>query len=164
MRWRYFIRLTSRIVKNNRADTGPQEVTLHINLYRVRAGTALLISAMAVACTQSYPLGKLSVQTIDSNDAPVSGVAADLFKLTPTGRVYWRASRTGVNGFAVFGEKNGGVIEGDYVVRVSLMVGQALAPGESNDRPVKLKAGDKTVVTFRVVPWKPVRAVPRYTH
>jgi hypothetical protein len=105
----------------------------------------------------------LSVQTVDANGAPVSGVAGDLFKITPAGRVYWRASRTGANGFAPFGEKNGGVIEGDYVVHVSLMPWQKLAPGEANDRAVSLKAGDNTVITFRVVPKTPVRLSPRYT-
>lgn len=123
----------------------------------------LLIFAFALACTRSYPLGKLSVQTVDANNAPVGGVAADLFKVTPSGKVYWRASRTGGNGFAAFGEKNGGVIEGDYVVRVSLMPWQKLAPGEANDRAVRLKAGDTTVITFRVVPKTPVRLSPRYT-
>jgi hypothetical protein len=163
MRWRYFIKLTSGIHKNSRAFTRTREVTLDINPYRIRRGAALLILAMALACRRSYPLGKLSVQTVDANYAPVRGVAADLFKVTPSGHVYWRASRTGGNGFAVFGENNGGVIEGDYVVRVSLMAGQTLAPGESNDRAVKLRAGDNTVVTFRVVPWKPVRPTLRYT-
>jgi hypothetical protein len=117
---------------------------------------------MALACRRSYPLGKLSVQTVDVNNAPVSGVAADLFKNTPSGRVYWRASRTGINGFAAFGEKNGGVIEGDYVIHVSLMPWQKLAPGEANDRAVKLKEGDNTVITFRVVPKIPVSLSPRY--
>jgi hypothetical protein len=107
-------------------------------------------------------LGKLAAQTVDANNAPVSGVAADLFKATSSGRVYWRASRTGGNGLAAFGEKNGGVIEGDYVIRVSLMPWQKLAPDEANDRPIKLRAGDNTVVTFRVVPKTPVRLSPRY--
>jgi hypothetical protein len=111
-----------------------------------------MILAMALACRRSYSLGRVSVQTVDANNAPVSGVAADLFKITSSGRIYWRASRTGLNGFAVFGEKDGGVIEGDYVIRVSPMPWQTLAPGEANDRAVKLKVGDNTVVTFRVVP------------
>jgi hypothetical protein len=117
---------------------------------------------MALACRRSYPLGKLSVRTVDANNAPVSGVAADLYKNTPSGRVYWRASRTGVNGFAVFGEKNGGVIEGDYIIRVGPMPWQKLDPGEANDRPVKLKKGDNTVVTFRIVPMKSDSPARRY--
>jgi hypothetical protein len=91
---------------------------------------------------------------VDANNAPVSAVAADLFKNTPSGRVYWRASRTGVNGFAIFGEKNGGVIEGDYIIHVIPMPWLKLAPGEANDRAVKLKEGDNIVVTFHVVPKK----------
>lgn len=88
-------------------------------------------------------------------------MAADLFKITPSGAVYWRASRTGGNGLAAFGEKNGGVIEGDYVVRLSLMPWEKLGSGESNDRTVSLKAGDNTIVTFRIVPKLPVRLRPR---
>jgi len=38
---------------------------------------------MAVACTRSYPLGRLSVQVVDADNAPISGVAADLYKVTP---------------------------------------------------------------------------------
>jgi len=135
---------------------------LHINSFRIQLRTLLLIFVMALACRRSYPLGKLSVRTVDANNAPVSAVAADLFKNTPSGLVYWRASRTGLNGFAIFGEKNGGVIEGDYIIRVSPMPWLKLAPGEANDRAVKLKEGDNIVVTFRVVPKKSGRPTPSY--
>jgi hypothetical protein len=135
---------------------------LHNNSLRIHRRTPLLIFAMALACGRSYPLGKLAVRTVDANNAPVSAVAADLFKNTPSGFVYWRASRTGRNGFAIFGEKNGGVIEGDYIIRVSPMPWLKLAHGETNDRAVKLKEGDNIVVTFRVVPKKSGRPTPPY--
>jgi 5-hydroxyisourate hydrolase-like protein (transthyretin family) len=100
-----------------------------------------------------YPLGKLSVRVIDvSDNKPLQSTAADLYKLTPKGKVYWRASSTDANGIAVFGAKDGGVIEGDYVVRLNLTASwHKLAPGETNDRTVTLRKGDDTVVTFRVV-------------
>ncbi len=120
----------------------------------------LLIFATAESCTRSYPVGELSARVMDANDAPVGGVAADLFKITPSGQVYWRASRTGIHGIAVFG-KGQGVIEGEYVVRISLMPWQKLGPGELNNRHVKLKRGDLTVVTFRVVPSLRGRPTPR---
>jgi hypothetical protein len=138
---------------------------LHNNSFRSHRRTLILIFAMALACRRSYPLGKLSVRTVDANNAPVSAVAADLFKNTPSGLVYWRASRTGLNGFAIFGEKNGGVIEGDYIIRVSPMPWLKLAPGEANDRAVKLKEGDNIVVTFRIVPIVPKKSgspIPPY--
>jgi hypothetical protein len=71
--------------------------------------------------------------------------------MTPSGKVYWRASSTSSDGIAIFGAKDGGVIEGDYVIHVSFTTRNDLAPGETNDRPVTVKAGDDTVITFRVV-------------
>jgi hypothetical protein len=98
-----------------------------------------------------YPLGKLSARVVDVSGKPVRGVAADLYKLTPTGSVYWRASLTDINGIAVFGAKNGGVIQGDYVVHINVLATwNKLAPGETNDHKVTLKKGDNIVVTFRV--------------
>jgi hypothetical protein len=117
---------------------------------------AILIFAIGVGCTRSYPVGRLSVQVIDDNNAPIGGVAADLFKITPTGRVHWRASRTTSTGVAVLGEKSG-IIEGEYVIHITLTPWQKLAAGESNDRPVKVRAGDNTIVTFRLQPRLPVR-------
>jgi 5-hydroxyisourate hydrolase-like protein (transthyretin family) len=105
-----------------------------------------------------YPLGKLSVRVIDAhNNNPVHLTAVDLYKLTPSGKVYWRASSTDSAGIAVLGAKNGGVIEGDYVIHITDRTWHKLAPGETNDRPVTIKAGDDTVVTFRVVARLPVR-------
>jgi len=133
---------------------------LRISQFGARRRIAILIFAIGAACTRSYPVGRLSVQVIDANNAPVGGVAADLFKVTPTGRVYWRASRTSSNGIAVLGEK-GGIIEGEYVIHITLTPWQKLAPRELNDRPVKVKAGDDIIVVFRVLPRLPVRPVLR---
>jgi 5-hydroxyisourate hydrolase-like protein (transthyretin family) len=121
---------------------------------RIGALAALTMLLATFGCSQSttiYPLGKLSVQVLDANNAPVQGVAADLYKMTPSGKVYWRASSTSSDGIAIFGAKDGGVIEGDYVIHVSFTTRNDLAPGETNDRPVTVKAGDDTVITFRVV-------------
>jgi hypothetical protein len=112
-----------------------------------------------IACrrTEHYPLGKLAVRVIDIEGKPVRGVAADLFKVTPSGKVYWRASSTDSAGIAVFGAKDGGVIEGHYQINVSFINWMVLAPGETNDKSVTLKEGDDTVVTFRARARRPVR-------
>jgi len=104
-----------------------------------------------IACRriEHYPLGKLAVRVIDIDNKPVRGAAADLFKITPSGKVYWRASRTDSAGIAVFGAKDGGVIQGDYQIHISFINWQELVPGETNDKSVTLKEGDDTVVTFR---------------
>ena len=130
-------------------------------IVRPRIGTlaALTVVLAILGCgtlTANYPLGKLSVQVLDANNAPVRGAAADLFKITQGVKVYWRASSTSSDGIAVFGAKDGGVVEGDYIVHVSFIDLHDLAPGETNDRAVTIKAGDDTVVTFRVVARLPV--------
>jgi hypothetical protein len=127
---------------------------------RIRASAVLAVLLATLGCSRSstsYPLGKLAVRVLDAYNAPLRGAAADLYKLTPRGKLYWRASSTDSLGTAVFGAKNGGVIEGDYVVHVSFITWQDLAPGETNDRPVTVKAGHDTVITFRVVPRLPRR-------
>lgn len=67
----------------------------------------------------------------------------------------WRASITSSNGIGEFGASNGGVLAGEYFIRVRFITQHELAPGESNDRPVTVNEGDDIVVTFRVVP-KPI--------
>ncbi|HEY5023023.1 MAG TPA: hypothetical protein VII30_11120 [Gemmatimonadaceae bacterium] len=127
---------------------------------RIAVHAALVVLLATMGCSRlstKYPLGKLSVRVIDAQNKPVRLAAVDLYKLTPSGKVYWRASSTDSAGIAVLGAKNGGVIEGDYVINISDRTWHKLAPGETNDRPVTIKAGDDTVVTFRVVPRLPMR-------
>jgi 5-hydroxyisourate hydrolase-like protein (transthyretin family) len=128
---------------------------MHIPGSRIAFRAVLVALLVFPGCGRftRYPLGKLSVRVVDAADKkPIQSVAADLYKLTPKGKVYWRASSTDANGIAVFGAKDGGVIEGDYVVRLNLTASwHKLAPGETNDRTVTLRKGDDTVVTFRVV-------------
>jgi hypothetical protein len=119
----------------------------------------VIVAALIVACGRRYPLGRLAARVVDANNHPVGGVAADLYKLTPAGHVYWRAARTSANGIAIFGGKDG-VIEGEYIVHVTLMPWHMFAPGEKNDRTVRVKAGDDTVLSFRVVPRLPGYSAP----
>lgn len=126
---------------------------------QMAALTILAALSGMIACgrREHYPLGKLAVKVIDDQNKPVRGAAADLYKLTPSGRVYWRASRTDSSGIAVLGAQNGGVIEGDYLIHVSFITWHELVPGETNDKSVTLKAGEDTVITFRVRPRLPLR-------
>lgn len=127
---------------------------------RARCILAVILAASTLSCGRSYPLGRLAARVVDANDHPVSGVAADLYKVTAGGHVYWRAARTSANGIAMFGGKNG-VVEGDYIVHVTLMPWHMFAPGERNDRPIQIKAGDDTVISFHVVPRLPGYSTPR---
>jgi len=135
---------------------------LRILQRRIHASIALAVILGIPACkeTRHYPLGKVAVRVLDANSKPVRGAAADLYKLTPTGKVYWRASRTDSAGIAVLGAKDGGIIQGDYLIHVSFISWHDLAKGETNDRPITIKEGDDTLVTFRVVARLPIRARP----
>jgi hypothetical protein len=127
---------------------------MRIHRWRVAAVAALPLLLATSACNSvagTFPLGKLSVRVLDASNAPVRGVAADLYKLTPSGKLYWRASSTGTDGIAVFGADDGGVVEGDYVIHVSFLDLHVLAPNETNDRAVTVKEGDDTVITFHAV-------------
>lgn len=119
---------------------------------------AALLGASVLACGRRYPVGELTVRTVDASGAPVSGVAVDLFKIAQSSRTYWRAARTGADGTAVLGAR-GGIIEGDYTVHITPLAFQALAAGEANDRRVHVAPGDKLVLVFHVVSRKPVRPV-----
>ncbi len=133
---------------------------------RIGVHAALVVLLATLGCSRPsmmYPLGKLSVRVIDAQNKPVRLTAVDLYKVTPSGKVYWRASSTDSAGIAVLGAKNGGVIEGDYLIHITDITWHKLAPGETNDRPVTIKAGDDTVITFRVVARLPVRLPPRAT-
>ena len=133
---------------------------MRISEWRIRACVAIAALLVVQGCgwTRHYPLGKLAVRITDiRNNKPVPGAAVDLYKLTPSGKVYWRATRTDNDGVAVLGAKNGGVIQGNYMIHVSFISWHALAPGETNDRPITIKEGDDTVVTFRALARLPVR-------
>jgi hypothetical protein len=137
-----------------------KEMIMHIIRSRIGSLVAMSMLFTIFGCRQSTAdssLAKLAAKVVDENNAPVRGGAADLYRVTPTGKLYWRASSTSIDGIAVFGAKDGGVIPGDYVIHVSFIDFRDLAAGETNDRPVRVKEGDDTVVTFRTVTRRPRR-------
>lgn len=115
-------------------------------------GLALFFGTAGCNLNESYPLGRLSVEVLNQNDVGVQGILVDLYKVEGNQSTYWRASATGSDGVGVFGERDGGVIAGDYFIRVIMTPSYELAPGQSNDRAVTVLEGDDLVVTFRVVP------------
>jgi hypothetical protein len=123
-----------------------------------RKFTALLAFGLLLAvvgcssATSTFPLGRLSARVVDANNAGVQGVLLTLYKVEGGRSTLWRTSTTSSNGIGEFGASDGGVIAGEYVIRVSFVTQHQLAPGESNDRPVTVNEGDDIVVTFHVVP------------
>lgn len=125
----------------------------------MRVSRLLIVTAFAgvfpiLACsdsTSATPVGKVSVQVVDPNNAGVQLVNVDLYKALSGGGVIWRASRTSSDGMAIFGESGGGIEAGDYYIHVSFITNYQLAPGETNDKPVTVQGGDNVGVIFHVV-------------
>lgn len=114
--------------------------------------TVFLLASLACGgSTSPTPLGKVSAQVLDANNAGVQGVDADLYKVVNGGGLLWRASLTSSDGIAVFGASDGGVSAGDYYIHVSFINNYRLADGETNDKTVTVKEGDDDVVTFHAV-------------
>lgn len=129
-------------------------------LFRRQLATLLAFGFLlaAVGCsdpTSTIPIGRLSVQVLDANNAGVQGVLLDLYKVEGGASILWRFSITSTNGIGEFGVGEGGVIAGEYFIRVRFITQHELAPGETNDRPVTVAEGDNIVVTFRVAPAQP---------
>lgn len=119
---------------------------------------ALGLLLAAVGCsdpTSTIPLGRLSVQVVDANNAGVQGALLHLYKVEGGESILWRNTVTGSDGIGEFGTRDGGVIEGEYFIRVHFTTQHEFAPGETNDRPVTVAEGDNIVVTFRVVQTQP---------
>jgi hypothetical protein len=112
----------------------------------------LLLGAVGCNVTTTSPLGRLSAKVIDANNAGVQGVLLDLYKVEGGRSILWRAIISSSDGIGEFGASDGGVIAGEYFIRVRFVTQHELAPGESNDRPVTMNEGDNIVVTVRVVP------------
>jgi 5-hydroxyisourate hydrolase-like protein (transthyretin family) len=119
----------------------------------------LVVAAFAAICaplacsdsTSAPPVGKVSVHVVDANGGGVSLVAVDLYKVVGSETTLWRGAYTGSTGVAVFGETNGGIVEGDYLLHVTFVTNFHLADGETNDKPVTVHGGDDLVVTFHAV-------------
>lgn len=112
---------------------------------------AMIVAAFACNSLTTSPVGSLSAQVVDANNAGVQGVAADLYKVLQGGSLLWRASSTSSDGIAVFGASDGGVVAGDYYIHLTFSTPYTFAAGEGNDRTVTVKEGDNLVVTFHVV-------------
>jgi 5-hydroxyisourate hydrolase-like protein (transthyretin family) len=107
-----------------------------------------------LACNDSTAAssdGTISVKVVDASETGVQTVNVDLYKVETGGAILWRAASTSSNGMAFFGVDDGSVEAGDYYVHVSFVTGYQLAPGEINDKPLRVQGGDNVSVVFHVV-------------
>ncbi len=116
------------------------------------AACAVLLGSAGCTITDTYALGDLRARVVDQNNVGIQGVLLDLYKMQGSNAVYWRATATSANGVGVFGERDGGVVPGDYFVRVSFVSQHRLAAGQTNDRPVTVAEGDDITLTFIAEP------------
>ena len=124
---------------------------IRLRIVAVAAFACVLASLACGSSTAVSAVGKLSAKVVDANNVGIQGANADLYKLIGGGALLWRASSTSSDGIAVFGASEGGVVAGDYYIRVSFITNNQLAAGETNDKPVTVKEGDDLVVTFHAV-------------
>jgi len=120
----------------------------------------VVAAATAAGCgdaTSAVPVGTVSVQVIDQDNAPVPLVNVDLYKVVEGGALLWRARRTDSEGATVFGVDDGGIEAGDYYVRISFVTGYQLASNETNDKPATVKDGENVSLTFHVTRVSPGR-------
>lgn len=118
-------------------------------------GLALLSGSVGCNSTETTPTGNVSAQVLNQNNAGVSGSLVELYRNETGGAILWRSAITGSTGVAIFGAGEGGVIVGDYFIRLTVTPSNELAPGETNDRPVTVTNGGFATVTFRLVPRTP---------
>lgn len=117
-----------------------------------RVALLAFVSLAAAGCSEStaIELGNAIVTVLDANNVPVAGFPVTLIRAsdgTP-----WRALYTSANGSGEFGAADGGVLPGTYLVHADLhLVTHTLGPGETNDKPMTVVAGQATTVTFKII-------------
>lgn len=118
---------------------------------RRAANFAFAVAAIA-GCSDStgVSLGTATVTVVDANNAPVSSFPVTLLRASD--RTPWRALYTGTNGTGEFGDRDGGVLPGNYLVHADVhLVSHTLVAGEANDKPLTVVANQSAGVTFRVL-------------
>ena len=117
-----------------------------------RSAVIVFAAVLAGGCTDfSSPpaqLGTLLVSVKDENNAGVGGIPVDLY--VAQGMVQWAALSTSADGSGEFRARDGGVLPQSYIVRITVGGQYLLAPGETNDKPVTVVAGESRTVTFKL--------------
>lgn len=117
-----------------------------------RPRTALMLLSLVMATGCSSPTepdkfpdpGHIIVRVLDTSARPVAGVLVQLWTADLT--LVWRDGTTGADGRIEIGQAQGGVLPGDYVVKVQLPDGYALAAGQPASTPVSVRSRAQTSV------------------
>jgi hypothetical protein len=92
-------------------------------------------------------LGHLIVTAKDQGGTPVAGAKFTAFLADRT--TAWGVATTGASGSGEFRENDGGILPQTYIVRFDRTTPDyALAPGESDDKPITVVIGQTQTVSF----------------
>ena len=115
---------------------------------------AVLVAIAAIlytGCTDfSSPpevLGHLVVTAKDESGSPVSGAKFTAYLADRT--TAWGVATTGASGSGEFRESDGGILPQTYIVRFDRTTpNYALAPSETDDKPITVVIGQTQTVSF----------------
>ena len=128
---------------------------------RTRLLPALLtcLCALLSACSEPLdfstviPTGRLVVEVVDTSNAPVPDVPVTLLLLSDSS--VWRTGRTGADGKVEIGAEDGGVLTGDYLVRVSPPAGYRILPTEIHPVPLRIRTDSTLTVQVTLLKSSP---------
>lgn len=100
------------------------------------------LGSMLSACSEPFDIstiistGRLVVEVSDTSNAPVPDVPVTLLLLNDSS--VWRTGRTGADGRAELGAEDGGVLTGDYLVRVTPPPGYRVPSTDPHPIPLRI--------------------------
>lgn len=129
-------------------------MSIQIKVRLKHIATAIVIAAAFVACQASnidkFPdPGHVVVHVNDQNSAPVSGATIDL--VFPDNGFVWRSAVTDASGNASPGAGDGGVLPGNYNVRITPPTGYHLAAGASNSVPITVQSNKQVSLSIQLL-------------
>lgn len=115
----------------------------------VTCGSSFLAGCQSSTIDKFPDPGQVTVAVKDQNSLAVSGVTVDL--LIPDNSLVWRSAVTDVNGNASPGAADGGVLPGNYNVRVTPPAGYHLVAGASNSVPITVQSNKRVSLSIQIV-------------
>ena len=111
---------------------------------------AVVLGACQSSTVDKFPdPGQVVVTVVDQNTAHVAGVTVDL--LLPDNGFVWRSAVTDASGVASPGAPDGGVLPGNYNVRVTPPSGYHIASGSPNSVPITVSSNKQVSLTIPIV-------------
>lgn len=114
------------------------------------ACVAALVGACQPSTVDKFPdPGQVVVSVKDQNARAVAGATVDL--LIPDNTLVWRSAVTDASGNASPGATDGGVLPGNYNVRVTPPSGYHLVTGASNSVAITVQSNKQVSLSIQIV-------------